>query len=144
MHYNPKEDEPTFKWIASYADGHTESAECDDTGVISKNEITKENLVSVEIGDCVNSIAGGAFLEYYSLKNCTIGSGVSSIGGAAFNNCTGLTSVTINAVVPPTLGNNYVFNNTNRAPIYVPSESLNDYKTADKWSGLADRLFPIE
>jgi hypothetical protein len=36
-----------------------------------------------------------------------------------------------------------VFNNTNNCPIYVPYESLNDYKTATNWSDYEDRIFPM-
>lgn len=61
----------------------------------------------------------------------------------AFNGCTGLNSIICFAETPPTLGSNTVFSNTNDCPIYVPSQSVNAYKTADKWSTYADRIQAI-
>ena len=118
VHYNPREDEPTPKWIATYSDSHTESAECDDTGIIVENEITKENLVSVEIGNCLVSLGTAAFansaslvridipdslewIDEYVFFNCTsltnidIPSGVTSISAGAFRGCTSLTNIDI-------------------------------------------------
>lgn len=61
----------------------------------------------------------------------------------AFKGCTGLNSIICLAETPPTLGSNTVFSNTNDCPIYVPSQSVNAYKTADKWSTYADRFQAI-
>ena len=146
---------PSFqgKWLATYSDSHTESAECDASSAITSTEIYNTNLVTVEIGDCVTSIDNSAFqscsslssvtipnsvtsiginafMSCTSLTSCTIGSGVTSIGDSTFYECTGLTSITINATVPPsvswgTFDGSY--------PIYVPSESVEAYKTADVW-----------
>ena len=49
--------------------------------------------------------------------------------------------VEIQAITPPTLANSNAFNNQNNAPIYVPDESVEAYKTS--WSTLASRIFPI-
>ena len=106
------------KWLATYTGGTTSSAECGSSSAITNGEITKANLVSVEIGDCVTSIGQRAFQSCTgltgitipdsvtsigsgmcsgctSLTSVTIGNGVTSIGGKAFYNCSGLTSVTI-------------------------------------------------
>ena len=151
------------KWIATYSDSSTSSAACDSTSAITENEITKTNLISVEIGDCVTSIDITAFNYYSSLISCTIGSGVTSIGDGAFyrcyslssieipsgvtsigfgafNQCTGLTSITVEATTPPTLGGT-AFDNTNDCPILVPSGSLSAYQSA--WSTYSSRIRPI-
>jgi hypothetical protein len=47
------------------------------------------------------------------------------------------------AITPPTIASSYVFDGQNNAPIYVPDESVDDYKTATNWVNLADRIFPI-
>ena len=88
---------PSFdgKWIATYEGGTTSSAECGSSSAITQNEITLTNLVSVEIGDCVTSIGGGAFEGCTSLTNVTIPNSVTSIGNQAFYGCTSLTNVTI-------------------------------------------------
>jgi len=66
---------------------------------------------------------------------------VTSIGVMAFTFCSGLASVTVNATTPPTLGSS-AFNGTAAAlKIYVPAESVDDYKTA--WSAYADKIEAI-
>jgi hypothetical protein len=52
-----------------------------------------------------------------------------------------LLSLTINAVVPPSL-NGYVFLGSSY-PIYVPSESVETYKAASGWSDYASRIQAI-
>ena len=103
-------------------------------------------------GDCpITKDVINEYKEYYNkcsdwiknnLTSITIGSGVTSIGGAAFYNCRSLSSVTVEATTPPTLGLN-VFNNTNNCPIYVPSQSVNAYKTATNWKTWASRIQAI-
>ena len=150
------------KWIATYSDSSTSSAACDSTSAITENEITKTNLISVEIGDCVTSIGDYAFYTC-SLTSINIPSGVTSIGDGAFNNCrsltsinipssvtiigfgafyrcSGLTSITVEATTPPTLGGT-AFDNTNDCPILVPSGSLSAYQSA--WSTYSSRIRPI-
>ena len=124
------------------------------------------SLTSIEIPSGVTSIRDSAFQNCTSLTSCTIGSGVTSIGrssflncsgltsieipdsvtnivSSAFQNCSGLTSVTVNATTPPTLVGSYVFYNTNNCPIYVPSASVNTYKTASEWMDYAPRIQAI-
>jgi hypothetical protein len=60
----------------------------------------------------------------------------------AFAVCGSLISVTINATTPPTLGEN-VFWASSIQTIYVPAESVDAYKSADKWSSYADLIQPI-
>ena len=159
---------PTFqgKWLATYSDSHTESAQCDASSVITQGEITLANLVSLEIGDCVNSIGASVFdscssltsvtipnsvtsIGQYafgycgSLTSVTIPSGVTSIDDNAFANCSSLTSVTVNATTPPTLGGGSVFSFTNDCPIYVPTSSLSAYQSASGWSDYASRIQAI-
>ena len=98
---------------------------------------------SIEIPDSVTSIGNNAFSNCTSLSSCTIGSGVTSIGGQAFYNCSSLSSVTVLATTPPTLGSS-VFNNTNNCPIYVPSQSVDAYKSATNWSTYASRIQAIQ
>ena len=130
------------KWLATYDGGSTSSAECDSTSTISQYEISLTNLLNVQIGDCVTSIGDNAFNRCYNLTSCTIGSGVRRIGNYAFYKCYNLTSVTVNATTPPTLGND-AFYDTNNCPIYVPSASVNTYKSASGWSDYSSRIQAI-
>lgn len=88
---------PSFdgKWLATYSDSHTESAQCDASSAITSGEITLTYLVSVEIGQCVTTISATTFKNCSSLTSVTIGSGVTSIRTQAFYGCTSLTSATI-------------------------------------------------
>jgi len=100
-------------------------------------------LTSVIIPDSVTLIGSYSFERCYSLTSVTIGSGVTEIQSFAFTYCTGLTSVIIGATTPPTLTNTNVFVDTNNCPIYVPSGSVNAYKSASGWSNYASRIQAI-
>ena len=84
-----------------------------------------------------------AFQGCTGLEKITIPSTIITIGHYAFDGCRSLTSVTVLATTPPTLSPMYVFDNTNNCPIYVPSESVEAYKTTTNWSSLASRIKPI-
>ena len=101
------------------------------------------NLTSVEIPSSVTSIGKTAFYNCTRLTSVTIPSGVTSIGDQAFYNCNKLTSITCLATTPPTLGSNTtsVFYSTNNCPIYVPSGSVDTYKSS--WSEYASRIQAI-
>ena len=96
------------------------------------------SLTSVTIGDSVTTIGEGAFGGCSSLTSITIPDSVTKIGNYAFANCSSLTSVYCKATTPPSLGGTNVFdyNNSGRK-IYVPTESVNAYKSTSRWSEYA-------
>ncbi|MBO7263792.1 MAG: hypothetical protein J6U93_04650, partial [Alistipes sp.] len=60
---------------------------------------------------------------------------VTTIGDGAFYHCSSLTSVYCKATTPPALGGPYVFDyNGSGRKIYVPTESVEAYKSASGWS----------
>lgn len=104
------------------------------------------SLTSINIPDNVTRIKHGAFYECTGLTSVVIGSGVTTIESYAFMYCTSLQSVTIHATTPPTMTEfmgGYPFDKTNNCPIYVPSGSVNAYKTVGYWPRYADRIRAI-
>ena len=99
------------------------------------------SLSSVSIGNSVTSIGNNAFYYCTSLTSIEIPNSVTSIDKYAFNYCKNLSSITVNASTPPTLGKN-VFN-ASKCPIYVPSGSVDVYKSATNWSTYASRIQAI-
>ena len=100
------------------------------------------SLTSITIPDSVTSIGYMAFYECSGLTSITIPDGVTSIGNNAFNDCSGLTSITVLRTTPATIEYG-VFDSTNNAPIYVPSQSVSAYKSATNWSSYASRIQAI-
>lgn len=102
-----------------------------------------DGIASVTIPNTVTSIGMNAFCACEGLTSITIPNSVTSMGGYAFAYCSNLTSVTINALTPPALDGEDTFDGTNNCPIYVPSGSVNAYKTAEGWSTYASRIQAI-
>ena len=111
---------------------------------------------NLTIPSTITSVNDFAFDGCGSITSITIHSGVTRLGYACFRGCENLTGVTDNRTTPQTLANNWqggvggndylqfycyvgegVYNNY---PIYVPSSSVNAYKTATGWKEYADRI----
>lgn len=57
--------------------------------------------------------------------------------------CTNLKTIIVRAVTPPT-GTNSMFESTHGSlAIYVPDESVEEYKTTSGWSAYASRIYPM-
>ena len=102
-----------------------------------------DSLSSVTIPDSVTSIGYESFGFCYSLTSITIPSSVTSIGNSVFYGSSGLTSVICLATIPPTFGTNVFYHTSNNLVIYVPSGSVNAYKTASGWSTYSSRIQAI-
>ncbi len=105
------------------------------------------SLTSINIPDSVSTIGSSAFYICTGLTSVAIGNGITLIDEEAFKFCTNLQSITINTTTPPTLNNVNTFGNTPIAfgtgYIYVPSASVDVYKSASIWNNFADRIQAI-
>ena len=101
------------------------------------------SLTSVNIPNSVTIIGASTFSGCNSLTSVTIGTGITKIEEKAFYWLTNMNSITIYATTPPTLEEDALY--TNSCPIYVPSESVNAYKTAGGyWSSYSSRIQAIQ
>lgn len=100
------------------------------------------SLTSFIIPDSVISIGDYAISGCTNLTSITIPDGVSSIGRAAFHACSNLISISCLSAIPPR-GDINMFTFTNDAPIYVPAESVDAYKSAEYWIDYAGRILAI-
>ena len=91
------------------------------------------SLTSVIIPNSVTSIEYAAFSGCSSLVSITIPNSVTNIEGSAFLNCSGLTSITCEAAIPPTCISTCFNNVKKNIPVYVPANSVAQYKAADGW-----------
>ena len=98
------------------------------------------SITSITIPNSVTSISPSTFCNCTSLTSVTIPDSVTSIGLGAFKGCTSLTSVYCKPTTPPT-GNSYMFdNNASGRKIYVPTNSVDAYKAAERWSKYASDI----
>ena len=91
-------------------------------------------LTSVTIPTSVTSIGNSAFSGCSGLTSVNIGNSVTSIGSSAFKGSTSMTKFKIRATVPPTCGAQALDDiNKLECTLYVPMESIDDYKAMDPW-----------
>lgn len=99
-------------------------------------------MSKIIIPNNVTRIGDKTFWQCNGLGRVDIPSSVTSIGQYAFYYCHNMLAY-IHATIPPTLGNKNAFTQNGNPPIYVPTESVEAYKTAPVWSDLASRIQAI-
>ncbi len=92
------------------------------------------SLPSVTIPNSVTSIGDAAFFRCRGLKSVIIGSSVTSIEEDAFANCPFVESLYCLATEPPSAQSLPYSSQPDRTTIYVPSGSLEAYKSTAPWS----------
>lgn len=97
------------------------------------------DLTAVTIPDSVTEIGTQAFLNCSGLTEITLPSSVTYIDEFVFNGCSNMTAMTIEAITPPEGREATPFGPLDyRFPIFVPCESIEDYKTT--WSNYSNRF----
>jgi hypothetical protein len=100
-------------------------------------------LTSIIIPNGVTKIWGLAFYHCTSLKSVTLPNSITQIQRDAFRDCSALTTVICKAIQVPDCQHN-IFANIPflEATLYVPEESLEDYKSATYWKDFGT-ILPI-
>lgn len=103
------------------------------------------SLTGISLPEGLTSIGECAFQNCYSLTMLTVPESVVTIGNQAFFDCYRLTEVNVLPETPPTAGSSIfrTFTQANSCPIYVPSSSVEAYKSAEGWRDYADRIKAI-
>lgn len=102
------------------------------------------NFRYINIPNSLTVIPSHCFYNCDGLSDIELHSGITSIGDYAFYNCSGIYSMTLHSTTPPTLGSNALSGTNANLKIYVPSASVDTYKSASGWSSYANKIYPIE
>ena len=100
--------------------------------------LNSELITKLTIPSDITKIKNFAFSNCTSLTSVTIPDSVTSIGNSAFLGCTSLTEVYCKPTTPPTAATDDYM--PIGCTIYVPTASVEVYKTADGWSVYADYI----
>ena len=101
------------------------------------NSFAPAGLTEYTIPNSVTSIGSEAFAYCSSLTSVTIPDSVTSIGTCAFYDCSSSTSVYCKATTPPAGGSNMFGYDASGLKIYVPTASVDAYKSAEYWKDYA-------
>lgn len=87
-----------------------------------------------------------AFERCYNITGALeIPDGIEYLGDSSLSGLTNISSVFCSSIHPPQAGTRMFGNHSSsNILIYVPKESLEEYKTANGWSEYADKIHPIE
>ena len=104
---------------------------------------TSSSIVSAEF-ESLKTMAGVSFMSCTRLTSLVFGDKFESLLRGIASMCSQLKTITIKAVTPPKAGSTSLFVMCNALTnIYVPAESVEAYKTANKWSAKASIISAI-
>ena len=91
----------------------------------------------------ITTLESSTFSNCASLTSVQLPSTLTFIDGSAFYNCTSLTEITLNATTPPTFDSWSLSTCSSLKVIYVPTGSVQDYRTAEDWKDYAEKIWGI-
>lgn len=89
----------------------------------------------------ITSIGNGSFYRMRGFQKINIPSKVTTFANYAFSGCTGLQIILCYPSSPPTI-QSQTFTGVSGI-FYVPDESVDAYKAANRWSSFASRIHPL-
>ena len=95
--------------------------------------------------DCI-TLGASAFRGISTLRTVDVSARCTSVGGVCFGSsgsASNKTTFYFRSITPPALANSNAFTANNINKIYVPSGSVNAYKTASNWSTFASYIEAI-
>ena len=92
----------------------------------------------VLIPNTVTRIRAYAFLYCSGLTSLMLTNSVTTIDDCAFIGCSSLMSMTVLSEIPPTLGTDVFTFVATDIPVYVPSESVEAYQSAEGWNAFSN------
>ncbi|MBR2030780.1 MAG: leucine-rich repeat domain-containing protein [Alistipes sp.] len=104
------------------------------------NAIAPAGLTEYVIPSGVTEISDYTFYELTNFTSITIPESVSKINYYAFGFCSSLTSVYCRPTTPPAGDYGLFQSNASNRKIYVPTASVEAYKSAEYWSDYADAI----
>ena len=113
--------EPGLKYTATYTDSSISTANCDGNNTIVIGEITKTNLQSIDVGDCVTAIESCVFCDIETLTDVNISSSLTAINDSTFLGCHHLTSVTFDSNSQLSTIGSRAFMGCNMVSVTLPS-----------------------
>ncbi len=99
--------------------------------------------VNLNIPEGVTALNQGAFTNANQLLTLILPTTLNNIAINAFYGCGRLETITCKAVEPPIATTDSFFALNANCNIYVPAESVNDYKTANGWSSRSNYIQAI-
>lgn len=109
---------------------------------ISYHAFAESSVSYVSFNESLENIGVSAFEGCIGLEELTLPSTIAQISSNAFKDCEFLSKIEIRAETPPIFDDS-AFANTGNCPIYVPSQSVEAYKSAYGWATYASRIQPI-
>lgn len=103
-------------------------------------------LTEISLEQNISVVGTKAFGHCDKLSNVKLGKNITNLGAGAFYYCMELEEVSCTSITPPTLGGDaFRYNIGERyytlpCKIYVPTESVEAYKSANDWKLYADRI----